>query len=113
MPLDTPAEVANVIEEQAVAVQKKIRELSESLKALRALRDEVLQIQSVNFKKYADIIANLKMNNNFYWLIKHFDDKTLDYIRGRFDKNSGIAFIQTFDKLQNEAVSLQKKRNLC
>ncbi len=108
MPLDTPTEVANVIEEQAVAVQKKISELSESLKALRALRDEVLQIQSVNFKKYADIIANLKMNNNFYWLIKHFDDKTLDYIRGRFDKNSGIAFIRTFDKLQNEAVSLQK-----
>ena len=50
------------------------------------LREEVLQMQSVDFKKYADIIVNLKMKNDYYWLIKHFDDQTLDHIRSHLIK---------------------------
>ena len=72
-----------------------------------ALKAEVLQMQSVNFKKYADIIVNLQMNNTFYWLIKHFDDRTLDHIRSRFDQTSGLKMIETFHNLQSEAIRLQ------
>lgn len=107
IPLDTPAEVAAVLTEQADAVREKIESLSESLRELEVLREEVLQMQSVDFKKYADIIVNLQMKNDFYWLIKHFDDQTLDHIRSRFDKDSGKAFMDTFMQLQNEAVRLQ------
>ena len=106
-PLDTPAEVASILAAQADAVRQKIENLSQSLKELEALREEVLQMQTVNFKKYADIIVNLQMKNDFYWLIKHFDDQTLDHIRGRFDKESGKAFMERFLKLQNEAIQLQ------
>lgn len=82
--LDTPEQVANALEEQADALRKKIESLSEALRQTEALREEVLKMQSVDFKKYADIIVNLQMKNDFYWLIKHFDDKTLDHIRSRF-----------------------------
>lgn len=58
-------------------------------------------------KKYADIIVNLQMKNDFYWLIKHFDDRTLDHIRSHFDKDSGKTFINAFMQLQNEAIKLQ------
>lgn len=91
--LDTPAEIADALEEQAAAVRQKIETLSESLRELEALRAEVLQMQSVDFKKYADIIVNLQMKNDYYWLIKHFDDQTLDHIRRRFDRDSGTAFM--------------------
>ena len=47
------------------------------------------------------------MKNDFYWLIKHFDDQTLDHIRSHFDKDSGTAFVNTFMQLQNEAIRLQ------
>ena len=107
IPLDTPAEIAAVLAEQTAAVRQKIESLSESLRELEGLREEVLQMQSVNFKKYADIIVNLQMKNDFYWLIKHFDDQTLDHIRSRFDKDSGKIFIDTFMQLQNEAIRLQ------
>lgn len=89
--LDTPEQVANALEEQADALRKKIESLREALRQTEALREEVLKMQSVDFKKYADIIVNLQMKNDFYWLIKHFDDKTLDHIRSRFDKDSGLA----------------------
>ncbi len=107
IPLDTPAEVADILTEQAAAVREKIESLSESLRELEVLRQEVLQMQSVDFKKYADIIVNLQMKNDFYWLIKHFDDQTLDHIRSRFDKDSGMAFMNTFMQLQGEAIRLQ------
>ena len=106
-PLDTPAEVASILAAQADAVRQKIENLSQSLKELEALREEVLQMQTVNFKKYADIIVNLQMKNDFYWLIKHFDDQTLDHIRSHFDKDSGKAFMDTFMQLQDEAIRLQ------
>ena len=40
------------------------------------------------------------------WVIKHFDDKTLDHIRSRFDKESGMAMIDTFKRLFSEAIRL-------
>ena len=61
-------------------------------------------MQSVDFKKYADIIVNLQMKNDFYWLIKHFDDRTLDHIHSRFDKDSGMAFMNTFMQLQEMCI---------
>ena len=108
IPLDTPEEVAAALAEQAAAVREKLAGLTESLRELELLRAEVLQMQTVDFKKYADIIVNLQMKNEFYWLIKHFDDQTLDHIRSRFDRDSGSAFLHNFLRLQEEAVRLRQ-----
>lgn len=107
IPLDDPADVAQILSEQAAIIRKKIADLTESLSAIEALKTEVLEMQSVDFKKYADIIVNLEMKNDFYWLIKHFDSETLDHIRSRFDKESGMAFLQKFLHLQDEAIRLR------
>ena len=107
IPLDTPGEMAAALAEQAAAVREKLESLSECLRELEMLREEVLQMQAVDFKKYADIIVNLQMKNDFYWLIKHFDDQTLDHIRRHFDRDSGKAFMDTFLGLQEEAIRLQ------
>lgn len=107
--LDTPADVANALTDQAAAIREKLESLSESLIAIETLKAEVLKMQSVNFKKYADIIVNLQMKNEFYWLIKHFDDKTLDHVRSRFDMDSGLAMIETITRLQDGAIQFQKK----
>lgn len=107
--MDTPAEVADALAKQAAAVREKIDRLSESLRELDLLQKEVLQMKSVDFKKYADIIVNLQMQNEYYWLIKHFDDQMLDHIRERFDMESGTAFMQKFMSLQEKAVQLEKE----
>lgn len=107
--LETPAEVANVLTEQADDIRKKIEQLKASLTAIEQLKTEVLQMQAVNFKKYADIIANLQMKNDSYYLIKRFDDDTLDHIRSQFDEESGLDFIDRFNRLSDEIVQLQKE----
>lgn len=88
--LKTPDDVANALTEQADAIRINIKQLKDSLAAIEQLKTEVLQMQTVNFKKYADIIVNLQMKNESYSLIKRFDDDTLDYIRSRFDKKKWL-----------------------
>ena len=109
-PLETPEEVAYALSEQAEDIRKKIEKLKASLSAIEQLKEEVLQIQTVNFKKYADIIVNLQMQNDSYSLIKRFDDDTLDHIRSRFDKKSGSNFMNRFNRLSDEIMQLQKDK---
>lgn len=67
-----------------------------------------MQMQTVDFKKYADIIVNLRINNEFYFLIKYFDDDTLEHIRNKFDEESGKAFIRRFSSISERILELQK-----
>lgn len=106
--IDTPEEVAAALSEQSRVIQSQIDSLTQSLSDIQALRTEVLKMQTVDFKKCADIIVNLQMKNDNYWLIKYFDDDTLDYLRKRFDKESGLAFINKFNALRDRAVQYSK-----
>ena len=107
--LQTPAEVANALTEQADDIRQKIAQLQTSLSEIEQLKVEVLQIQTVDFKKYADIIVNLQMKNDSYSLIKRFDDDTLDQIRSRFDKKSGQDFMDRLNRVSDQIVELQKE----
>jgi len=106
--LDTPTDVANALTEQATNIREKMEVLSEALKEIEILKAEVLQMQQVDFKRYADIITNLQMKNEFYGLIKHFDDNTLAHFRNRFDKDSGLAMLERYTRLNDQAIKLQK-----
>lgn len=106
--LDTPTQVAEALAQQAAEIRGKMDALAESLRDLELLRAQVLQMQTVDFKKYADIIVNLQLKNDFYWIIKHFDDRTLEHIRSRFDKESGLDFLGRFNALCGEVLGLQQ-----
>ena len=101
--IDTPQKAIDVLTEQSVAIQEQINVLEQSLQAIEALKAEVIQMQNVDFKKYADIIINLQMGNKYYGLIKYFDDDMLDYCHKHFDKQSGQAFIDKFNMILEKA----------
>lgn len=106
--LDTPMDVAKVLTEQAADIKSKIQSLSQAYEEIELLKAEVLQIQSVDFKKYADILANIQMKNEFYWLIKHFDEPVLGHIENHFDRESSMEFMNRFKSLEDEILALQK-----
>ena len=108
--LETPADVAAALTEQADNISEKITVLSDALRAIEALKEEVLQMQSVNFGRYADIIVNLQNRNEMYGLIKHFDDEMLDHVRNRFDSHSSIEINDTVSRLFDEAIQLKDDR---
>ena len=91
----TPEEIAAILSKQALTIQEQIQQLSKSLQEIKLLKEEVLQMQQVDFNKYADIFGNLQMNNQYYRLIKQFDDSTLDHIRHRFINDTVLRFFHT------------------
>ncbi|MCL2216457.1 MAG: MerR family transcriptional regulator [Defluviitaleaceae bacterium] len=104
--LDTPADVRGMITEQAAQVRKKIDALTESLDAMEALSAEIAQMETVNFKKYADILLNLQVKNDRYRLIKHFDDETMDMFRERIGREKTALMAATLNDLYKEASGL-------
>lgn len=105
--LDTPADVAAMLTSQMEAVRANIASLTNVLQALEKLQAETLQMETVDWVKYADIVVNLQMKNEFYGAVKHFDEKTLDHLHKRFDLEGGTAVMNTMDQLLNKAVSCQ------
>lgn len=101
--LDTPDDVANALANQAADIEKQIRVLSETLEDIRALQKEVLQMKTVDFKRYAAIITNLQMNNEQYYLIKYLDDKMLEHCASAFDRDSAAEIIKTYSRLSRQA----------
>ncbi len=95
--IDTPQKAIIALTEQSNTIQTQINTLTQSLQAIELLKNEIEQMQTVDFSKYADIIVNLQMGNKYYGLIKHFDDSMLDYCHKKFDKDTGVAFINKFN----------------
>ena len=108
--LDNPADVAAMLAEHAANVREKIMVLTESLRAIEALKDEATQMQSVDFKKYAAIIVSLQMKNEYYGLIKHFDDKTFDGFVARFadNKEKAASVVETMTRVMDKAIQFQQ-----
>ncbi|AGK96343.1 MerR family transcriptional regulator [Clostridium pasteurianum] len=105
--LDTPQEVANVLSEQAQIIKEKIANLTEELSAIEALQDEVEQMQTVDFNKYADIIKLLQLKNENYWIVKLFDDKLMIHIRNHFTEEFGKALFAKWKSLCDETAQLK------
>jgi len=105
--LDTPAEVAAMLNQLANSIEEKISVLTDSLGAISVLKTEVLKMQMVDFRRYADIIINLQMKNEYYWLIKHFDNETLDLLSQRFDSQKAQAMNDALNILLKRAIQYQ------
>lgn len=102
--IDTPEEVIAMLTEHSEAIQSQINALTQSLQDIETLKIEVMKMKAVDFGKYADIIVNLQMKNENYWLIKYFDNSTLDFLRKKFDKKSGLDFMNKFQLLREKAI---------
>ncbi|MEF9935420.1 MAG: MerR family transcriptional regulator [Clostridium sp.] len=112
--LDNPMEVARILESQSIAINNHIENLKTALKATKALRLEVLQVEKVDFSKFADIITLLKQKNENYWVIKLFDDKLSGHIRDKFSDNpeSGNRLFEKYLEVLNRAVELKNNNEL-
>lgn len=102
--IKTTQEIEKVLSEQSELLRSQIQSLTEVLNDIERLMREILQMQEVDFKKIADIIVNLQMKNDDYWLIKYFDESTLEYLRSRFDKDSGMNMLKKIQAIFDRAM---------
>jgi DNA-binding transcriptional MerR regulator len=105
--IDTPAEIANILSEQTKLIREKINSLKDVLKSIEKLNTEVLQMKTVDWEVYANILVLLQYKNDLYWAVKHFDGKILDHVRS-FDKKNMDAFISAQNELFDKVDEFQR-----
>jgi len=113
--METTTEVIDVLTEHEYYVSTKIDKLAQSLNALKTLKDEIVQVDFVDFKKFALILAHLQMKNERYWLIKYLDGDILDILmafnKTHDEENAARiieitnSFIEDVARLHDEGVS--------
>jgi DNA-binding transcriptional MerR regulator len=106
--LETPADVAKALSSQAEAIREKIASLTEALDAIEILKNETIQMETVNWARYADIVTIVQMGLDNYWAVKGFDDKIWEHIKSSFDVESGKAFYERMKQLFDQANELQE-----
>lgn len=104
--LDDPIEVSKLLKSQSEVIRSQIQSLTVALETTEKLYEEVLNIKTVDFSKYADIISLLKEKNENYWVIKLFDDKLSSHIRNNFEEK-GTQILNTYKTLLNKFVELK------
>jgi DNA-binding transcriptional MerR regulator len=110
--LETPADVANALAGQADNIREKIANLSEVLRTVEGLREETMQMQAVDWRKYADIVALMQMGNENYWVVKHFDSKTIDTFARKYENGNADEIFTAMERLFEEAAELHAKNIL-
>jgi DNA-binding transcriptional MerR regulator len=112
IPLNTPKEVDMALENQASIIKDKISYLQEALTAIESLQQEIHQMDSVDWKKYSDIISLLRLKNENYWIIKYFDTNTLDKIKTSFTEEEAKDIMFTREKLCDNIILLKSQGEL-
>ena len=109
--LDTPDDMVALLTEHEIAIEKRIANLSESLREIKALKAEIEQMQTMDFMKYVYILTNLQMKNENYWAIKYMDDDVLEHLRKHFegDEDGAEALLKTMNRFGAEVAELQKE----
>jgi len=65
-------------------------------------------MEVVDFKKYAAILVSLQMKNEYYWIVKHLDDDTLNHLGAHLSREKAEALMKIFNRLRDEAVEFQQ-----
>lgn len=112
LPLSTPEEVGKILEYQRKVIEERIENLQEALDAVDALHGEVMSINQVDFKKYAEIIELLRLGNRSYWVWKLFDDTLSEHVKDRFSENpeSAEKLMETYLSLLDQTLLLKNQQ---
>jgi len=107
--LDSPSDVINILTEQTTLLRNKVTQLSESINEIEALKSEIHQMNSVDFKKISGILVALQNNYANHWIIKYFDEDLLDMIGNKMSRDEAIAMSEIMNHLFNTAAKLQNE----
>ena len=107
--INTPEEVSKVLTEQANGICEQIDSLKDVLESIEKLNTEVLQMNDVDWTKYAMITTILQSKSDSYWLTKYFSDDMSQHFHCHFEQEEEEKALKRLKKLTGRAAALQKK----
>ena len=105
--IDTHEEVSAVLKEQAKGIRESISSLKHALNAVEKLSFEVLQMKSVDWAQYANIVGMLHAKNPGYWLIKHMDTSVMEHFTAHLDAEVGEKLNEKYIQIIKKSATIQ------
>lgn len=105
--LDTPEQVLEALKEQKAMVDRQIENLQEASYAIDTLCQEITNMNQVDFSRYADIITLLKRKNEYYWVLKYFNEPSVRRIE-QFTEKTADDIIHRWMSLCDQIIAAQK-----
>ena len=110
--INTPAEVSALLTEQAKDIRRNIKTLKDMLFSVEKLKAEVVQMEVVDWEKYADIVGMLYTKNSSHWVVKHLSDNVLDHVRDLAAQEThdiNLEMGKTYQQIIKKSAKLQKQ----
>ena len=108
--IDTPKEISDLLTHQAIEVREKIKSLVDVLESIEGLNREVLRMNEVDWRKYADITGALINKNSSSWMIKYLDSETNEQMSKAWGGTiHDKSVIKEQNKMMKIAAKLQKE----
>jgi len=106
--INTPKEISALLTEQAKGVRETIKSLKEVLASIEKLNEEVLQMETVDWDKYAEIVGMLLSKNVGYWVVKHMDTSIIKYVLEHFDDDGATQLNDKYMQILKKSAKTQK-----
>ena len=104
---ETTLGIMGALTEHAAEIRNKIEHLTESLGIVEQMTAEIDQMDKADYKKLFGILVNLQIKNEHYWMVKHFDDETIEHFAQiGMTKERAISLTETTNRLFGEAATL-------
>lgn len=104
----TSKDMQDILAKQAEEIRKEINALQGSLEVVEKLSEEVLNMETVDWAKCADIIAVLQAGSSSYRAIKHFGDNLTKHVHNCFDKKNGERIMNMFEGLSRKIIRIKQ-----
>ena len=107
--INTTREVSRLLKEQAKGIREKIKTMKKVLVDIEKLENEVIQMDTVDWTKYADITVMLMHDNEGYWVMKYMKDAFHESLTQRFSEDEGSVMQDKYKAMIRTAVRLQEE----
>ena len=108
--LETPHGIVGALTEHAKEIRGEIEQLTESLDIVEQMIVEVSQMDIADYRKLFGILVSLQIKNKHFWMVKHFDDDTLEhFVKSGMTKEKAASYVDTINRLSSEAAAFQKE----
>lgn len=111
IPMNSPEETLKIIVRQKYAIQEQIHNLTQALNGIEVLEKEIVQMGSVDYTKYADLVGLFMYNNEGYWVIHSMEDDLLEHVKQRFSDQpeAAMKIYNAWNTLSDDVIQMKKR----
>lgn len=107
MPVNMPSDATKILNTQVEIIGEKISKLQKLSESTKMLSKEIEKTNNIDWSKYAKMMNLVNENNEFYWVVKHLDEDTINTLVEGYENNKTDTSINWWKAGCEKAVELE------